>query len=104
MWFSDFGVTDRRIKIYPEEWCPIYWRNDDGRKWVQHKTVPGYYDETFASAVQLWKKWKTFGLPHGGGWLGERAVALRAIEIVEEERNLYESRRMEEARNKRGNS
>jgi hypothetical protein len=34
--------------------------------------------------------------------MGERPTVVQAIEVVEAEKNLYESRTMEEARKKRG--
>jgi len=48
--------------------------------------------------------WRTFGLPHGGGWLGERQEALQAITIVEEERSYYDYREAENRRSKNGGS
>jgi hypothetical protein len=63
-----------------------------------------YFDETFAVAIALWKRWKLFGLPHGGGWMDERPTVVDAVEIVEAEKTLYESRKLEDARNKHGSS
>jgi hypothetical protein len=52
----------------------------------------------------MWRMWRTFGLPHGGGWLSERQEALQAITIVEEERTYFDHRKAEERRDKHGNS
>jgi hypothetical protein len=81
---------------------PIYWRGADRQKWIRRGDMVNYFDDTFASAVMLWKSWKTFGLPHDSGPLAERLIVITLITTVEDERKLYESRKAEEARD--GNS
>ena len=82
--------------LYPDELHPVYWRNEDGKRWIRRGDVIDYFDETFNSAVYQWQRWKMFGLPHGGGPMSERPIVVQAIQIVEEEKNLYESRKSEE--------
>ena len=95
-------VEDARKIAYPDQLYSIFWRNAGGRKWIRRGDIIDYFDDTFASSVELWHRWKLFGLPNGGGWMGERPTVVQAIEVVEAEKNLYESRTMEEARKKRG--
>jgi hypothetical protein len=52
----------------------------------------------------MWRRFKRFGLPHGSGWLNERESVVDAISVVDEEQSYYESRKLEEARKKRGSS
>lgn len=100
------GVTvdDAEHITFPEQLFKVYWRNADGCRWIIRGSIKDLYDETFHCAVSLWKRWKQFGLPHNAGWLNERPSVIEAIGIVEDERNLYESRKAEETRKKRGDS
>lgn len=65
--------------------------------------MPRYFDDLFYEAVYQWKRWRMFGLPHGRGWYGETDVTLQVIETVEEERNLYEAKSLEEENKRREN-
>ena len=60
--------------------------------------ITSYFTAAFWESVSLWRNWKNFGLPHGAGWINERAEVVQAITIVEEERGLYEQREAEERR------
>lgn len=104
MWFSGVTLEEARHVKYPDALYPIYWRGDAGKRWIKRGEILGYFDETWATAVELWRRWKMFGLPHGRGWLAETPAVLQAIDIVESEKNLYESRSLEEQREKSGSS
>ena len=98
------GVEEAKCITYPDQYYPIYWRGADGRKWIRRGDIASYFDETFFTAVEVWNKFKLFGLPHGSGWLNERPSVVAAVSVVESERTFYESRKLEEARKKRGSS
>ena len=100
------GVTpeDARNISFPDQLFRVYWRNADGFRWIKRGSIAEIYDDAFHTAVTLWKRWKQFGLPHGNGWLNERPLVVEVIGLVEDERNLYESRKAEETRKKRGDS
>jgi hypothetical protein len=51
-------------------------------------------DSFFVSACREWNRFKRFGLPHGKGYMGERRLYVRAIEIMEQEFNDWQYRRM----------
>lgn len=69
---------------------------------MQRKLIPKLVNnETFVTAWNEWAKWKRFGLPHGQGWLFERPLWIQAIEILEQEFELYQSREMEGVHNNR---
>lgn len=80
----------------------IHWRNVDKRRFIRRGDIIDYFDELFFSGVQLWKTWKLFGLPQGGGWLSERPRVVQVITIVEEERLYYQDQESE--KRKSGNS
>lgn len=50
---------------------------------VFHSQIPDYVDGELYSAVNLWNRWKSFGLPFGGGWAEQPAHVVDAIEAVE---------------------
>lgn len=82
-----------------------YASNADGRRWIQRGKIKALFDETFYSAMHLYTMWRRFGLPHGRGWIAESEGVIQLITIVDEERNLYEMREHEAAREKaNGNS
>jgi len=60
-------VDDARRITYKDALYAIYWRNADGRRWIRRGDIITYFDETFLTAVDLWRMWRMFGLPHGGG-------------------------------------
>lgn len=94
-------VKEAKSIPYPDQLYPIYWRNQDGKRWVKRSEIINYFTDTWHTAVGLWSDFKLFGLPHGGGPMGERPMVIQAIRIVEEEKNLYELREAEEREKKR---
>lgn len=48
--------------------------------------------ELFLTAWTEWRRWSRFGLAHGKGWVDERPVYIRAIEICEQELAHYRER------------
>jgi hypothetical protein len=48
----------------------------------KRKEIPGLFDETFRFAVNTYHKFRTFGLPFGGGYAEQPEILLRIIEIV----------------------
>ena len=89
---DDVGKMNPRFKIYSHD--PIGWR------WILRDDIPALFTEDLFDAIHLWKRWKRFGLPHGGGWLDEGERIIQLINIVEDEWNLYESGERESAREK----
>lgn len=61
--------------------------------------IPTYFTDSFWESVLLWRNWRNFGLPNGGGWLHERPEVIQVITIIDEERIMYEQREAEERRN-----
>lgn len=59
-----------------------------------------YMDETFETAVSVWAMFNRYGLPNGGGPMQERPLVIQAINVVEEERALWEAREMERRKRK----
>lgn len=53
----------------------------------------------FWACWDLYTKIKVFGLPHGRGWLHERPTVLRIHQILEAQKNRYESWRLNEGKN-----
>jgi hypothetical protein len=50
--------------------------------------VPGLLaDELFVTGMREWNRFRRFGLPHGRGYLHEKRLYLRVIEIFEQEYN-----------------
>ena len=48
-------------------------------------------DELVVTAWSAWRRYRRFGLPHGSGYLAERRRYLQAIEICEQEHDLFMS-------------
>ena len=101
-------MSDAAGISYPDQPYMVYWRDgqaDHVKKPITRGDIAGLFDDTFTSAVGLWKLWKSYGLPHGGGWLDERVIVLQAISTVEEERNFFDHCEIDEKRKKtRGSS
>ena len=94
----------RNVKM-PDGLYPVFWRDPDGRqdyvkRFIRRGSIIDYFDDTFFSAVVLWKSWKVFGLPHGQGPLHERVIVTQMIAVVEEEANFYSVCDREEKRKK----
>ena len=83
-----------------------YSTNADGRRWIRRGDIRGMFGDVFRQTMYLYTMWRRFGLPHGRGWLAESEGVLQLISIADEERNLYEMREHEAAREKakHGNS
>ncbi len=49
-------------------------------------SIPGYFGRTFYAAIELWRRWKRFGLPFWGlGWAETPDFIVRTIEAIDEE-------------------
>lgn len=59
--------------------------------WIKRGNIPDYFDETFLTGYQCWKAFKTFGLPHGSGYMKERYLWKTVVGIIEEEFNLAQN-------------
>jgi len=47
--------------------------------------------EEFRSALKLWRRWRRYGLPHGGlGWAWEPSATMEILDLFEDEALLYE--------------
>ena len=100
MWFK--GWTKEKAEKSPyrkdRRAGELYYKSE-GNGFIPFADIPLVFDELFYSAVNEYLAWKRFGLPHGAGWMNERALWVRAVTIVDEEHGVYESRKIEESRN-----
>jgi hypothetical protein len=93
--------SSERFEHAPNEFERIYSNStEDGFSYVRRGDIPGIITgETVVTAWNEWQRWKRFGLPHGQGWINERPQWIKAVEICEQEFQLWQAREMEEARN-----
>lgn len=59
---------------------------------VVNSEIPDYVDDELWSAVNLWNRYKAYGLPFGGGWAEQPAHLVDAIDAVEHGIREYNSR------------
>ena len=57
---------------------------------IQELQTPFLY-----ASLLLYNNFKTFGLPHGGGWTQERGTVIEILRILESEANLYDQYEMD---------
>jgi len=83
--------------LYPDELLKIPGSN--GVRFIKRGDVPKFLDDEFhRSAWNQWCRWKRFGLPHDSGWIRERYIWIRCMEIIDEEQGIYQQSRLKEAR------
>ena len=51
---------------------------------VDSKDIPGIMAE-YGQLLQVWKDYKTFGLPHPGGYMQQPALWVAVVRLVENE-------------------
>lgn len=68
---------------------------------VLRKDVYGLYTEDLDHAARLWKEFKTFGLPHGKGYLDENEEYVALISAFEDEYSAVQKIVMDRARSKK---
>lgn len=54
------------------------------------KDVKDYLDGFFYDCYKVWSRYKLFGLPHGNGWINEREIVCKVIDVFEQEREKWE--------------
>jgi hypothetical protein len=52
-------------------------------EWIQKNTFPDYWNGDLWNSIQLWERWKTFGLPFSPVWGNNPAAIVEAIDTVE---------------------
>jgi hypothetical protein len=56
---------------------------EPGGEWIVKNTYPACWTDDLWTAIRLWERWKTFGLPFDPSWGKNPAVIVDAIELVE---------------------
>lgn len=72
------------------------WYDDDGNEVVEfeypsQKQINEQDTPFLRACLMLASRVSRFGNPHGGGWLQERSTVIEICEIVESEKNRYQS-------------
>jgi hypothetical protein len=49
---------------------------------VQRNKLPGYADDNFWEAVQMWRDWKCYGNPEAGGTMDQGALWLDVMRVM----------------------
>lgn len=71
--------------------------SDTGKEFVKRREIPALVSgELVIGAWHEWQRWKRFGLAHGKGWIHERPIYVRAIEICEQEFEHWQYRKASE--------
>lgn len=66
-------------------------KHGGGIEWIRRGDIPEYFNETFLTGYKCWKEFKTFGIPHGRGYINERLIWQTVVGIIEEEFNLAQN-------------
>jgi hypothetical protein len=76
-------------RFAPEEFEAIWdsqGTDPKAKLFIKRKDIPGIVRaEVVTAAWHEWQRWKRFGLAHADGWVRERPIYVRAIEICEQE-------------------
>lgn len=85
---DDFDPT-----FAPEEYEPIYLStSEDGRELVQRGEIAEVLSDPFVlMAMKEWRRFRRFGLAHGGGYANERRLYIAIIEACETEYDFVSS-------------
>jgi len=68
---------------------------ETGKEFVKRGEIPALVSsELVVAAWHEWQRWKRFGLAHGRGWIHERPIYVRAIEICEQELECWQYHEM----------
>ena len=81
----------------PDEFEVVRISVEDDKQLVRRAEIPALLtSRTFFSAWREWSRYRRFGgLANGGGWRRERPSYVRALEVLEQEFEDYQSEEME---------
>jgi hypothetical protein len=66
--------------------------------------IPKYLTPKVYAAIDLWQKWKLFGMPFAGGWAEQPAIYMDVIERLELEAKRRQAEHGSERRSQNQNN